>query len=181
MNGRYNLTMRRVMAVLVVVSWGLWFGGMVALFLFVSVMFRESRPVAVDAAPMLFRAFERYQLLLAAFALVATVLWRILVLSRAIMVVFTFLALASVAAALSTTLVTPRMETLRRTGQSTSPEFRQLHGRSMMFYTGEAALLLLAGIALPAAIGHGWVRAAPATRTGATTPTPETAPDTAAV
>ena len=165
--------MRRILSVLVVVSWGLWFGGICALFLFVSVMFRESRPLAVDAAPMLFHAFERYQLLLAAFALVCLVLWRVLAHSRPIMVVFTFMALAAVAAVLSTTLVTPRIEALRRQGQTASPEFRQLHGRSMIFYTSEAALLLLAGIALPSAVAGATVRRpAPAT--------PETVPDTAA-
>jgi len=137
-------------------------------------MFRESRPVAVDAAPMLFHAFERYQLLLAAFGLVCLVLWRVLAPSRAIMVAFTFMALAAVAAVLSTTLVTPRMEALRRQGQSGSPEFRQLHGRSMMFYTSEAALLLMAGIALPSAVAAGTVKPPPAAAT------PETAPDTAA-
>ena len=122
---------------------------------------------------MLFHAFERYQLLLAAFALVCLVLWRVLVPSRAVMVVFTLLAFAAVAAVLSTTLVTPRLETLRRQGQSGSPEFRQLHGRSMQFYVSEAVLLMLAGVALRQAIAYDG-----ATRVRA--PTPETAPDTAA-
>ena len=166
--------MRKLLAILVTLSWAVWFGGIVGLFVFVSTLFRQSRPIAVEAAPMLFHAFERYQLLLAAFVLVCLVLWRVLVPSRAIMVVFTFVALAAVAAVLSTTLVTPRMETLRRQGQSGSPEFRQLHGRSMMFYTAEAAMLLLAGIALPTAVAHGCAAkpARPAT--------PETVPDTAA-
>lgn len=167
--------MQRLLAGLVVLAWGLSFGGIIALFLFVSTMFRESRPIAVDAAPMLFHVFEHYQLLLAAFALVCLVLWRVLVPARSIMIVFTFMALAAVMAVLSTTLVTPRMETLRRQGQSTSPEFRQLHGRSMLFYTAEAALLLLAGMTLPAAIGSTWVKSLPAPKP------PETTPDTAAV
>jgi hypothetical protein len=165
--------MRKVIAVLVTLAWALWFGGIVALFLFVSVMFSQSRPVAVEAAPMLFHAFERYQLLVAAFALVCLVLWRVLVPSRAVMVVFTLLAFAAVAAVLSTTLVTPRIETLRRQGQSGSPEFRQLHGRSMQFYVSEAVLLLLAGVALRQAIARDAVTPMQAT-------TPETAPDTAA-
>jgi hypothetical protein len=171
---RPNSRLIVLVAILATLGWALWFGGIVALFLFVSVMFRESRPVAVDAAPMLFHAFERYQLLLAAFVLVCLVLWRVLAHARAIMLVFTFVALAAVAAVLSTTLVTPRMETLRRQGQSGSPEFRQLHGRSMMFYTSEAALLLLAGVALPSAVAAGTVKPPPAAAT------PETVPDTAA-
>jgi hypothetical protein len=164
--------MRKVLAIFVILSWSLWFGGIIALFLFVSTMFRQSRGIAVEAAPMLFQAFERYQLLLAALALVCLVLWRVLLASRAIMVVFTLMALAAVMAVLSTTLITPRMETLRRQGQSDSPQFRQLHGRSMMFYTAEATFLLLSGIALPAAIGRTRVIETPASKT------PETAPDT---
>jgi len=74
---------------------------------------------------------------------------------------------------LSTTLVTPRIETLRRQGQSGSPEFRQLHGRSMQFYVSEAVLLLLAGVALRQAIAHN-------TATAPRVPTREIAPDTAA-
>ena len=166
--------MRKLIAILVTLGWAAWFGGILALFAFVSTLFRQNRPIAVDAAPMMFAAFERYQLLAAAFVLVCLVLWRVLVHSRAVMVVFTFVALAAVAAVLSTTLVTPRMETLRRQGQSTSPEFRQLHGRSMMFYTAEAAMLLLAGVALTSAIAQG---CAPKPARPAT---PETVPDTAA-
>jgi hypothetical protein len=44
------------------------------------------------------------------------------------------------------------METLRQQGLSGSDEFKRLHGRSMMLYTGQALLLLVSGVVLPFAI-----------------------------
>jgi hypothetical protein len=45
--------------------------------------------------------------------------------------------------------ITHRMEELRLTGQSSSEEFKRLHGESMILYSGETLILLIAGLALP--------------------------------
>jgi hypothetical protein len=146
----YIIFMLRTFAsVLVCIAWGLWFGGLGALFLFATRLFAEDREVALKAAPILFLSFERYQLLLAAAALLGAVVWRILTGSIRATVIFSLLALATVPAALSPMLITSRMEALRTQGQSSSPEFKKLHGISMIVYSGETLILLAAGTALP--------------------------------
>lgn len=139
----------KIAAGLVCVAWGLWFGGLGALFLFVTDLFTHDRPTALQAAPEMFLVWERYQLVIAAAALVGAVGWRILAGSVRTTVIFSLLAIATVPAALSPILVTSRLERLREQGQSSSAEFRKLHGISMMVYTGETLLLLGAGVMLP--------------------------------
>jgi hypothetical protein len=146
--------MRYVFSTLAALAWALWFGGLMTLFVSVQSMFARDRAVAVDAAPMLFAAFERYQLLLAAIAIVSTFGWWLTVRSRRVIAVALLLALAVLGAVASSTLVTPRLERLRLAGESGSPAFRSLHGQSMMLYVGEAAALLVAGMILPAALRH---------------------------
>lgn len=145
--------MRYLASFVVTLAWALWLGGLIALFLFVQTLFRQNRPVAVDAAPLMFQAFERVQLLLAGCALIGTFCLWLLTRARPVKVVFALLALSAALAALSTTLVTTKMESLRRAGMSASPEFRRLHGFSMLFYVSQAGVLVAAGAALPAAIG----------------------------
>src|SRR5687767_1706204 len=144
--------MRYVFSTLAALAWALWFGGLMTLFLSVQSLFARDRSVAVDAAPMLFAAFERYQLLVAAVAVVATFGWWLTARSRRVVAVALLLALAVLGAVASTTLVTPRLERLRLASESDTPAFRGLHGRSMMRYVGEAAALLVAGLIRPAAL-----------------------------
>jgi hypothetical protein len=141
--------LQKLAASLVCIAWGLWFGGLGALFLFVTRLFSQDRPTALTAAPMMFLVFERYQLLLAAAALVGTVCWRIMGGSIRVTVLFSLLAVATVPAALSPMLITSRMERLRVEGQSSSAEFKKLHGISMIAYSGETLILLAAGLTLP--------------------------------
>jgi len=141
--------LRKLAASLVCIAWALWFGGLGALFLFATRLFQEDRPTALKAAPVLFLSFERYQLLLAAAALVGVVAWRVLGGSIRVTVLFCLIAAASVPAALSPMLITSRMEQLRARGESSSPQFKKLHGISMMVYSGETLILLAAGLTLP--------------------------------
>jgi len=146
---------RRLAAIVVWLATGLWLGGMVYLFIAVQVLFREfprhSSRVAIDAAPQLFEAFERYQLILAAVALLAAFAWYCAARSRTILIAFVLLALAAAGAVVSTTTISAKMQTLRREGLSSSPQFRALHARSMIFYLSQSALLLAAAITLPLA------------------------------
>src|SRR5271155_2194217 len=104
--------LRNLAACLVCIAWALWFGGLGALFLFATRLFNQDRQTALKAAPILFLVFERYQLLLAAAALVGTVAWRILGASVRVTVLFALLAAATVPAALSPILITSRLEQL---------------------------------------------------------------------
>lgn len=116
------------------------------------------RVLAGTAASGVFHRFELYQLALAAVALTATLAWRIVGPPRFKTALFCLLGLATVAAVTNTAVITPRIEGMRvealRRGADVSkrPGFGRLHGISMAVYAAESAVLLIAGLVLPAAI-----------------------------
>jgi hypothetical protein len=144
--------MRFALSRITVLVWGLWFGGMIALFLFVSYLFMTDRPTAVIAAPKMFFIFERYQLIVAAVALFASAGWRLLTPRASITSLFAIFALTTVGVIVSATLIRAPMERLRERGESSGPEFQRLHKISERVYTAQAVLLLAGGIILPAAL-----------------------------
>ena len=145
-------SLRTLLIIIATTAWALWLGGLVALFLFVQVLFTADRAIAIEAAPRMFSLFEKYQLVLAAVGLVATILWRIVSKHVLVSAVFFLLALASFGAVAEPIFISGEMQKLRLAGESSGPRFKQLHGRSMMLYVGETAVLLIAGIILPIAI-----------------------------
>lgn len=144
--------MRRVLHFLLLLVWGLWFGGLIALFLFVQTLFKDfrgDRAVAVQTAPHLFLVFQKYQLILGAAGLLLSAiawLWRR---SAARIAVFALFALASAGAIVSPLAITPKMERLRAAGESHTEQFMKLHGESMLVYLAETAALLVAGMVMP--------------------------------
>src|SRR5262245_47150597 len=112
--------MSKTLAAVAFLAWSLWFGGLIALFIFVQTLFRQDRAIAVEAAPQMFQVFERYQLLLAAMLLLSFFGWWFL--SRAIwpIVLFVIIGIATSCAAFGTARITPQMEQLRLDGQSGS-------------------------------------------------------------
>jgi hypothetical protein len=151
---------------LTILTWALWLGGLIALFLFVSYLFKADRPIAVVAAPLMFERFERVQLLLAAVALLAIGGLRLIEARAVHSTVFTFFAVATVGLVISAAVIRPKMERLRVAGESSGTQFRQLHGQSMALYSLQATALLLAGLFIPSAMS----------RTAAIHPTPQTTP-----
>ena len=141
--------MRTLLSILVTLAWALWLGGLVTLFLTVITLFRFDRTIAIQTAPQVFLMWERYQLALAACALVTTFALRLLTRSTLSSVLFVLFALSALGASLSPILLTKKMEALRAQGLSSSTEFKQLHQRSNIVYTSQTGLLLLAGILLP--------------------------------
>ena len=144
----------RIVATLVCLAWSLWFGGAVMVFITAASLFSTFAPdraTAGRAAAGMFRTWERYQLILAAVALVLTVLWRVLPGAPKLKTgVFTFFAVATLLGVYSTMRVTPRINSMRREGLTmTDPQFRRLHGTSNALYTAGAAALLGAGVLLP--------------------------------
>ena len=152
--------MRRFLAILVCITWGLWFGGLVMLFIAVPTLFHtfaNARPVAGNAAAGIFHAFERYQLILAAVSLLATFSWRLVSAKRAQMrktITFALLSLATVAASSSTLFITPKIDAMRIQGETYGPAFGRLHVISMSLYFVESVLLLVAGLLLPSIISR---------------------------
>ena len=145
--------MRRTLSTIITLIWGLWFGGVIALFLSVTSLFNafaDRHDLAGRGAAHIFRAFNRYQLALAAAALLATFAWRILGPPRFKTTLFTLFALATVAACLITMYLSPRIELLSSQGLTQSSQFAKLHGYSMVAYCAEAVILLIAGVLLPA-------------------------------
>jgi hypothetical protein len=157
-----NIT--RTICGVLVLCLSLWFGGMMALFLFVQVLFHHDREIAIQAAPRLFLAFEQYQLILAAIALIATFAWRLLLPSKLLTSSFVLIALATLLAVYSTSVITPKMESLRHAGQSSGQQFKKLHGISMMMYCSEAVLVLSSGIVVMVVSMRGTAPAAPQAR-----------------
>jgi hypothetical protein len=139
--------MRALCKTLLLVAWALWFGGVMGLFLSVQVLFHQTeRAVFLASAPRLFIAFERYQLILAATAVVLTVALRLIGKIRRWASLLVLFVVASVGAVIETTLITPRIEALRIAGETHTPQFMRLHGLSMCVYMLVAIALLVAGI-----------------------------------
>jgi hypothetical protein len=153
--------MRTLLAIVTLVAWSLWFGGSVAMFIFVQTLFRNNRAVAIEAAPMMFRVFAMYQIVLAGVAVISVGIWRLASKRAVLTTTFWLLALASAGVVATGAYITPRMERMRLQGQSSSPEFRKLHGVSMVVYLGQTGVLLVTGMLLPFAVGA--VPASPST------------------
>src|SRR5437868_2479354 len=105
--------MRYGLSLLAALAWGLWLGGLMTLFLTVSHLFSVNRSIAVNAAPEMFDIFERYQIALAAAALISSAIWRLATPRALLTVLFLLFALASLGPIVSSTLVTPKMQALR--------------------------------------------------------------------
>jgi hypothetical protein len=137
--------MQKVLAAFLAVSWSLWFGGLVVLLLFVTKLFQASRSIAVEAAPVLLQTFAIYQLMVGA---VACAVGTLLTLQtrRTAHAILTLLMLAALAGALLIRGWTFQMEEIRLAGNSTGPQFKQLHAKSSIAYTTSAGLLLISGI-----------------------------------
>ena len=148
----YHAGMRYLISLVMLLAWGIWLGGTLALFLFVRTLFTQDRSVAIEAAPRMFAIFERVQLGFAAAGVLASIGVVALARRKSAGTVLVMVLLASMAAAAQSTLVSPKMHALRVAGNSDSPEFRRLHGSSMMLYSSQAVALLVAGCFLPGAL-----------------------------
>ena len=144
--------MRTALNTLITLVWGLWFGGVVTLFLAVTAIFAAfpgQRSLAGDAARHVFRIFNAYQLALAAVALLATFLWCLLGKGKLKLGLFLLFSLTTFAACVITMYVAPQIELMHEKGLANTPEFMRMHGYSMVLYLGEAIMLLIAGLFLP--------------------------------
>ncbi|HZL36877.1 MAG TPA: DUF4149 domain-containing protein [Tepidisphaeraceae bacterium] len=143
--------MNRFLQTLVTLAWGVWFGGLVVLFLAVGSIFQtfaDRHDLAGQAASGIFRVFNGYRLGVAAAALLATFLWRLAGRSRAKVAAFALFALGALAAVYSAAVLTPKIERLRVDGQTHASTFDRLHGLSMSVYLAETIFVLGAGISI---------------------------------
>ncbi len=148
----YTSAMNRLLHTALSLIWGVWFGSLVMLFVGVQAIFRDfkgSPDFAATAATAIFHSYNRLRLYGAAVAVLLTFIWYIRDRTYAKMAVFTLLALAVVAAVYSSGILTPQIDHLRIAGDTHSPEFRRLHGLSMIVYLAETVLVFVVGIMLP--------------------------------
>ena len=116
-----------------------------------AVCFRDAivqcRPHRRDAgAPQLFLVFQKYSLVLAAIALIATLAWRSLVPAKSITAIFVLLGIAALRGCGGLIWIVAPMEVLRAQGLSGSPQFMKLHGESMGLFLLEVILLAICGL-----------------------------------
>lgn len=144
--------MGRLFSILVTLTWGLWFGGLVGLFIAVTILFAAlDRHTAGVGAARIFRGFNQYQLALAAVALLATFFWRVAGPPRFKTALFTLFAISTVAACAIVIRIAPRIASLQAQGLTESPQFARAHGMSMVVYLAEVVTLLAAGVLIPLA------------------------------
>jgi hypothetical protein len=135
--------------------WSLWLGGLIALFIAVTSLFgtfAADHTLAGVAASGIFWRFNRYQLVLAALALIGSFAWRVASGKTSVTVLFSCFALASFAAIIVAGIIIPRLESLRLEHLTQTPEFAKLHGISMLIYLAEVLCLLIGGLILPTLI-----------------------------
>jgi hypothetical protein len=142
--------MRRLFGILVMLVWGLWFGGLVALFIAVTALFHAlDRHTAGVGAARIFRVFNLYQLALATAALLAAFFWRVVGPPRFKEALFTFFAIATAGACAIAIWIAPKIAELQAQGLTESGQFGKVHGLSMAVYLAEVVALFLAGILIP--------------------------------
>jgi hypothetical protein len=145
----------RAFSTVVMLAWAVWFGGMIFLFVALASIFGTpdfDRETAGRFAAGLFPKFERMQLVCAGVALAGTFGWWLASRGRAKLVLFALFAAATLAAVAEAALVTPRVEALRLAGRRGTPQFERAHQLSSRVYLSGAAVLLAAGLVLPAAV-----------------------------
>lgn len=144
--------MRTVLHSLITLVWGLWFGGVLTLFIAVTAIFNafpDQQPLAGQAAAHVFRAFNVYQLALAAAALLITFVWCVLQQGKLKIGLFLLFGLVTFDACVITTHIAPQIELLQQKHLTHTPEFGRMHGYAMALYLAEAVLLLISGLFLP--------------------------------
>jgi len=146
--------MRRLLPILILLTWALWLGGLITLFMAVNSLFDtfDDRTTAGLAATGIFRRFESFQLILAAVLLASLIGWRLVKCSKFKRFALILVMLATIGAVTSTTYISPRIDALRIEGRTKEPAFRKLHGLAMTLYLGQTLLLVVAGVMLPAAM-----------------------------
>jgi hypothetical protein len=137
--------MRRIICLILLLAWSLWFGGMIVLFIFVMRLFATSRTVATEAAPVLFRTFAQYQLIVGLIACAGGAALSLLS-RRSSHAAMTLAMIGALAAGVIVRQWTYEMQTLDRSNAAHVERFQSLHHRTTRLYIAAAALLLVAGV-----------------------------------
>jgi hypothetical protein len=143
--------MQRILYTLVSIVWSLWFGGLILLFMAVQSLFdtfADRHDIAGRGAQHIFHLFDRYQLSLAASALILTFIWRVVSPRSGRTILFTGFALATLGAVVIATVISPKIAAMSAQGLSHTPQFLKMHGISMAVYLAETIVLFITGLLL---------------------------------
>jgi hypothetical protein len=144
--------MRYVASALLVLSTGLWIGGIVALAMFAMTVFKAldpDRATAGVATSAMFVLFSKYQLVLAAVSLFAAFLAYLQDRRRVYTAIFALLALAAVGAVAYSLHYIPRMEEIRKAGEATGDAFKAMHRQVSTLFQVILALVLGGVLLIP--------------------------------
>ena len=144
--------MHRFLSTVLLLAWGLWFGAIVMVFVTVTSLFSTfaDRRTAGEAAAGVFRRFEMMELGAAAAALIAAVMLRSRVRTRAPLIVLVLLLATALGALYTGFVLTPEIDSLRSQANGPGSDyFRSLHRLSSAIYVVQALLLLATGLSLP--------------------------------
>ena len=134
-------------ATVLVVLLGAWVGALAVLFIGVTAIFAAapSRQVAGLVASNVFRRVDVFQLVVAALALSAAVGSAVLAgRNRAYWACAGIVALALSAVCVSALWLTPKIESMRLAGETSTGLFKLLHAVSMSIYAGLMATVVVA-------------------------------------
>jgi hypothetical protein len=126
-------------------SWALWFGGMISLVLFVMRLFQTDRNLAVLAAPVLFTTFAIYQIIVGLIACASGTLLAWVNTSK-IQALLSLLMIAALGLATVIRAWTFEMITLDRGDAAQMNRFQFLHHGTTALYEIATCLLLVAGV-----------------------------------
>jgi len=140
---------RWLVPISILLVWALWFGGEMTLFLSVIALFGTDRSLGFQAAPVLFHAFEKYQIFLSLLAVLLGVIGFAITRRKPYLIILGLFWAATICALVSTLAITPEIVRLREAGLTGTDQFKSAHGKSMWLYVAEAVALLLAGLIIP--------------------------------
>jgi len=107
------------------------------------------RTIFDNAAPPVFHAFERYQLVLSVVASVCALASFAVTRAKVHLVVLGLFWAATIAALGSTLYNTPEIDRMREANLTQTAEFKATHGRATWLYGSETVALLVAGLLMP--------------------------------
>ena len=138
--------MRSALIFLSTLSWALWFGGTISVFVFGLHFFHTLPPDTFhDAARAMFQVFGTYQLILAGIALLISAVLLVAYPSKWFVLLIATTILAGGMAVTFGLGFLPAMEVLRNEGKVQTTEWKKLHGKSMVALALQAGVLVLSG------------------------------------
>ena len=144
--------MKRILRTLLTLLWGLWFGGLVMLFLAVQSLFKTfeaRRDVAGWAASDIFKAFNHLHSRSRAFHWYSALLFGRKRVKSEPSGVSPFLRWQQWPSPAPRPSFAPG-RAMRLAGQTDTPEFKRMHGLSMVTYLVETVMVLVAGVLIAA-------------------------------